>query len=30
MAEDAIATGLALEKLNELVSFSGYVAEDNA
>ncbi len=28
MAEDAIATGLALEKLNELVSFSGYLAED--
>ena len=30
MAEDAIATGLALEKLNELVSFSGYLAEDNS
>ena len=28
MAEDAIATGLALEKLNELVSFSAFISED--
>ncbi len=30
MAQDAIYTGLALEKLNELVSFSKYLAEDEA
>lgn len=29
MAEDAIHSGLALEKLNELVSFSGLIAEDS-
>ena len=29
MADDAICSGLALEKLNELVSFSGLLAEDN-
>ncbi|MDF1763773.1 MAG: anthranilate phosphoribosyltransferase [Oleibacter sp.] len=29
MAEDAISTGLALEKLNELVSFTGLLAEDS-
>jgi anthranilate phosphoribosyltransferase len=28
MAQDAIYTGLALEKMNELVSFSKYLAED--
>lgn len=28
MAQDAIYSGLALEKLNELVSFSKYIAED--
>ena len=30
MAEDAICTGLALEKMNELVSFSNYLAADSA
>lgn len=30
MADDAICSGLALEKLNELVSFSGLLAEDSA
>ena len=29
MADDAICSGLALGKLNELVSFSGLLAEDN-
>ena len=30
MAEDAICSGLALEKMNELASFSNYLAEDSA
>lgn len=30
MADDAICSGLALEKMNELVSFSGLLAEDSA
>ena len=29
-AQDAIYSGLALEKLNELVSFSRFLAEDEA